>query len=53
MKDNICRRYEDAVTREANTQNTEIMKRARVTYGIQDFKLLLCLKNINLPKKNL
>lgn len=51
MKDNICRRHEDAVIREANTQNTEIIKRAHVTYGIQDFKLLLCLKNINLPKQ--
>lgn len=53
MKDNICRRYEDAVIREPNTQNTKILKRPHVTYGIQDFKLLLCLKNINLPKKKI
>lgn len=38
---------------EQNIQNHTVMiKILHLTYCIQDFKLLLCLKNINLPKQN-
>lgn len=52
MKDSICGfRQEDAVIHKEIT--LVMIKRQDETHCIQDFKLLLCLKNIDLPKKNI